>query len=283
MSALAYLSYRIFPYTPIAPKEMKYQTKGTHVDQCIGILVANVYQPNREVKRLQRKIREQNPDVILLLETDKYWQSEMSNLEADYPHGVQVPQDDTYGMLLYSRFSLRELEVKYLVEGNVPSIHGWVQLPSGIAVRLYGLHPRPPAPTENPRTTEKDKELLMVAREAAQLNTPTIVAGDLNDVAWSYTTRLFQRIGHFLDPRKGRGFYNTFNANHWFARVPLDHVFATNHFKLHRIKRLGHIGSDHFPIYISLEYANGHHRQQTKPKPDEADLQLAEEKINQET
>jgi hypothetical protein len=46
--------------------------------------------------------------------------------------------------------------------------------------------------------------------------------------------------------------FNTFNAFHWFARWPLDHVFLSNHFKIKQIQRLPAMGSDHFPLMIEL-------------------------------
>jgi hypothetical protein len=86
-------------------------------------------------------------------------------------------------------------------------------------------------------------------REAKE---PVIVAGDFNDVAWSHTTRLFQRVSRLLDPRVGRAFYNTYNANYWFLRFPVDHLFHSEHFAMVEFKRLPHIGSDHFPIFTVL-------------------------------
>jgi hypothetical protein len=78
------------------------------------------------------------------------------------------------------------------------------------------------------------------------------VAGDLNDVAWSATTRLFRQLSGLLDLRTGRGLYNTFNANHWYARWPLDHFFVSSHFKVIDIQRMPPVGSDHFPLLINL-------------------------------
>lgn len=57
-----------------------------------------------------------------------------------------------------------------------------------------------------------------------------------------------------IDPRIGRGFYNSFHAHHWWLRWPLDYVFYSPEFLLHGLQRLPAFGSDHFPILIDLEY-----------------------------
>jgi endonuclease/exonuclease/phosphatase (EEP) superfamily protein YafD len=52
---------------------------------------------------------------------------------------------------------------------------------------LYGLHPEPPSPSEADSSLPRDAELVMAGREIVQSHRPALVAGDLNDVAWSHT------------------------------------------------------------------------------------------------
>ena len=102
-------------------------------------------------------------------------------------------------MHLYSRWPLEQPETAFLVEENVPSIHARVRLPSGAAVRLHLLHPAPPSPQENTLSSERDAELMVVARSLEGSEEAVIVAGDLNDTAWSRTTRLFLKLSGLLD------------------------------------------------------------------------------------
>nr|WP_229216750.1 endonuclease/exonuclease/phosphatase family protein [Dyadobacter sp. 3J3] len=224
-----------------------------------------------------------DPDVILLLETDHFWYEQTKELQDKYPYKILSPQENTYGMLLYSKLELIDPQIRFLVDDQIPSIKTKIKLPSETQVVFYCVHPTPPVPGENSHSTERDKELLTVAKEIKKNNKSTIVVGDLNDVAWSYTTALFTKISGLLDPRIGRGFYNTFHARLPFLRFPLDHVFCSTDFKLVRLARLENFSSDHFPILISLQYELGASVEQDEPVADAEDIEMAEEKINKDT
>jgi endonuclease/exonuclease/phosphatase (EEP) superfamily protein YafD len=183
-------------------------------------------------------------------------------------------------MLLHSRLALVDPEIKYLISDEFPSMHTQVRLRSGDLVRLHCLHPEPPSPTEGDESTRRDAELLIVGREVKDRDEPTIVAGDLNDVAWSYTTTLFQKISGLLDPRKGRGMFNTFHAEYPMMRWPLDHVFHSDNFMLADMQRLPAFGSDHFPVYARLVFQPGAEAVQDEPEANQEDQEQAQEKID---
>jgi len=279
---LAYLIYQIFPFTILGRKQIVTAKKPVGQNN-IALLIANVYQYNKASDSYLKLIQKCNPDVILLVETNKWWQDQIDVIGNRYPYQLKMPLANTYGMIFYSRLELRNGSINFLVEDDIPSIQVDVKLNSGQWIRLYGLHPQPPVPQENPRSTERDKEILMIAEVAKTCTLPVIVMGDLNDVAWSYTTELFSKVSGLLDPRRGRGFFNSFNAKYFFLRFPLDHIFCSTDFALSGMERMNSCGSDHFPMCINLQYDPKVENLNEAPVARESDLELAEEKINAPT
>lgn len=246
----------IFPYTPLARETVR-EVSEPDPDRTLHIVNANVLMDSRDADALLAILREQDPDIILLAEPNAWWVEQVRSLEKSHPFTVLQPQSNTYGLALYSRFELVAPEVLFRVEPGVPSIRAGVRLPGGALVELHAVHPRPPGidppgAEERQSSGPRDAELLLVAREVAERGAPALVVGDFNDVAWSRSTRLVQRVGHLLDPRAGRGLFNTFHAQLPFLRYPLDHIFHTNHFSLVGLERLPGFGSDHFPIFAAL-------------------------------
>jgi endonuclease/exonuclease/phosphatase (EEP) superfamily protein YafD len=273
-----YQAIKIYPYTILARKQV-FRLEGRKSNTRISILVSNVLTPNEKYDKLLKLVNYWNPDILLTLETDKVWEEKLEVLEKEYPYTVKIPQDNLYGMHLFSKLELEDIEVKYLISEEIPSIHGYVLLRNGERVNIHCLHPKPPSPTEDDTSTKRDAELLLIGKEVKEQDS-TLVFGDLNDVAWSRTTRLFQQISGLVDPRIGRGFYNTYHAGIPVFRWPLDHVFHSKDFALLKLKRLPNIGSDHFPIYIELNHVSIAEKLNDKPeRADKEEEEWAEEKI----
>ena len=280
IAAVAYQLKMVLPYTFVWKKQVKTVTKTElQSERQISLIVSNVLTPNTQYHLLLQQIRQHQPDLILTLESDAHWEQALSVLEDDYPYRVAVPLDNLYGMHLYSRLALEDIEVKFILSDEIPSIHATVILRSGQPVQLYCLHPKPPSPTEAKDSTLRDAELLIVGDQIKDLDESCIVMGDLNDVAWSRTTRLFQRISGLLDPRVGRHFVNTFHADYPLLRWSLDHVFHSTDFALVQMQRLPHIGSDHFPVYVVLQTGRVFEQVQEELEQTEADEQEAQEAI----
>ncbi len=280
IAALAYQLKMVLPYTLLWKKQVKQvRPEQLNPEKQISLIVSNVLTPNQKYHLLIEHIQALKPDLVLTLESDLAWQKALSVIEADYPYRVAVPLDNLYGMHLYSRLPLQNSEIKFILSDEIPSIHTSVILPSGQPVQLYCLHPKPPSPTEAKDSVLRDAELLIVGDQIKDLDESCIVMGDLNDVAWSRTTRLFQRISGLLDPRVGRHYINTFHADYPLLRWSLDHVFHSTDFALVDMQRLAHIGSDHFPVYVVLQTGRVFDRIQEELPQTDADEQEAQQAI----
>ncbi len=274
----------VLPYTKLWKKEVQNARDNSKEHMhALKIMVSNVLTSNNKMHKLVNLVTQKQPDILITLETDEKWQQALSFIESDYPYTVKVPLDNLYGMHLYSKLELIEPSVEYLIVDDIPSIHTQLRLQSGRIIWLYCLHPMPPSPSEADKSTTRDAELLMVGRHIKEHKQTAILAGDLNDVAWSKTTRRFQRISGLLDPRIGRHFINTFHANYPFLRWALDHIFHSACFTVVDIQRMPHIGSDHFPVMTTLQYEpeEAHTQEQNAPTPQAEDIKETEHKINE--
>jgi endonuclease/exonuclease/phosphatase (EEP) superfamily protein YafD len=267
---------RILPYTPLWPREVM-DADPVDPSRRLRLLVSNVLMHNTDAARWLRAARAADADVIVAVETDARWAEDLAELRETHPHGIDVPQENAYGMCLFSRLEIGEVTVEHLVEPDVPSLFGSVRLRNGRSVQFGFLHPRPPRPDLMQDSHLRDAELVRAAHRLARMEPPVVIAGDLNDVAWSTTTRRFKRLSRLLDPRVGRGLYSTFHADHRWMRYPLDHVFHSDTLTLVELRRLPHVGSDHFPILI--EMALDDHADQYAPQPDEEEVTAGAEAV----
>ena len=262
--ALAWQAAHFGAYLPFAPKRV------ASVEQCdpaqsLSLLNVNVLQTNREYMAVVELIRKTDADLVLLLETGPEWEAVIAPLADIYPNRAGEPVPNTYGLMLLSKLPL-EGQLLHRMQPGVPSVAARLRLRDGSEVVFHGVHPEPPIPGND--SGQRDAELVLVGREVRKSGDAAIVMGDLNDVAWSRTSRLFREVSGMRDPRAGRGLYPTFNANYAFLRWPLDHLFVTPHFKLVGINRLGDIGSDHFPMLFKLCLTKPAGRRLTAPQAD---------------
>ena len=109
----------------------------------LRLLLANVFTHNKDHGALLALVREERPDLILLLETSRDWLAALAPLEADYPHRLAEPRPDNFGMALYSKRPFVEARIERVSDSNVPTMvveydHG------GARFHLIGTHPWPP-------------------------------------------------------------------------------------------------------------------------------------------
>lgn len=245
----------------------------------IKMFVSNVKMGNRDYGRLVDVIKKQSPDIALFLEVDDDWVKGLEPATKDYEYSLACPNDTSYGMLLVSRFPLVSSEINYLLKEDVPSFDMMIKHTSGEKFRLIALHPEPPVLSKN--TYGRDGEISLIAKKVRDYKKPLVVTGDLNDVAWSRTTRRFLRVSRLLDPREGRGMFNTFDSRYFFIRWPLDHIFHSRHFQIVDMQRMPDVGSDHFPMFYQLALTGNAKASDKMESADKDDLEEADDVVKE--
>lgn len=250
VSSIVYQAFKVFPYSSIFPRRRSHDATDGHV----SILAGNVLQTNTEYPKFLEEVKRFDPDLVLAMETNKDWENGLSEIEQKYPFSVKVPLENFYGMHLYSKIKLDNIEVKYQIEDDKPSIFFEFPTEGNPSIFFCCLHPAPPSPTENETSKERDAELMLTGKKIRELDKPAVVCGDMNDVVWSRTTRLFKKMTGMIDPRVGRGFFSTFHAGYYFLRFPLDHLFHTRDLYVGKMIRSKNFGSDHFAMYYEIHH-----------------------------
>lgn len=250
MLVLAYQLWLIRPYTPFYHRR-KPKNK-FHKDQ-LKLVTANVLQTNTRYDDFINLIRNSDPDIFVTMESDEHWDEALSKAFPAYKHTVKATLDNFYGMHIYSKLAFKASRIDYLIQKDVPSMHCEL-LFAKQEFNLIIIHPAPPSPTENETSKERDAELMIIGRKCRESEEATLVCGDLNDVVWSKTSRLFKKMTGYFDPRIGRGLYPSFHANYWLLRFPLDHLFYSKDLYVPVIKRLERFGSDHFAMYYEIAF-----------------------------
>ncbi|MEX2485392.1 MAG: endonuclease/exonuclease/phosphatase family protein [Brumimicrobium sp.] len=251
VASFVYQVQFVIVYTPLYKTQAKQSTKQSEENR-FSLLVSNIRMENDDRERFHSLVLKVNPDVLLINEPDEVWANSIKKLDQNYPYSIKYPLDNTYGMILLSKLPLTESAVNFFVQDDIPSIFTKITLSSGKKVDFYGVHPEPPKPGSD--TYERDTELLIIGKDIRETNNPSIVAGDLNDVGWSNTSKLFRKYSGLVDPREGRGLFNTYKVSIPLFRYPLDHIFYSKEFGLINLEKLENIGSDHFPMLIELNY-----------------------------
>ena len=249
LAAVIWQGYILHPYfLPIQPTVP--DREATNPQRTFSLLVSNVLMENREVQSYLDLVQKSKPDVVLVIEPDAWWTEQLAPLRMQYQYFVEQPQDNHYGMNLYSTFPLSEQEIYHLEATGTPAIYAVLTLPAGDELEFYGVHPRPPLPENS--VSAADKELIKIAQLASTAERPVVVAGDFNDVPWSFTLGKFQEISRLRDIRAGRGFYNTFDAKNPILRLPIDHVFISPRLGLVELANPIAYSSDHMALFVTL-------------------------------
>lgn len=90
-----YQGYRMAPYTLLGTKQVQGSETGAGTNS-FRLMISNVLMSNRNADRLLAVVQTADPDLLLTVETDTWWEQHLQPLETAYPHQVKHPLDHLF-------------------------------------------------------------------------------------------------------------------------------------------------------------------------------------------
>ena len=237
----------LMPYIPAAqPQSGKTQ---------IHVMSFNLLGINTEFETALKMIRNNDPDVVTLIEFANEWADVFDGSKNVYPHQVLVPRWHGYGIAILSKIPIDESRVIQLLKEKTdcPMIEAKLTV-DGKPVRLLAVHLF--SPTNQHRANLRNVQLQEIADIANESPEPTVLLGDFNCTPWSpFIGDLIQETG-LRDSRRGFGYQASWHNQISALKIPIDHAFVSPKIHVHDryIGKGG--GSDHMPLNFKISVSD---------------------------
>lgn len=207
----------------------------------LKLLSANVLTSNADPRPLLDLVAAEQPDLLLLLEVSEGWLEKLAPLHAQFPHRLDHPRGDNFGISVWSRIPMDAAAV-WIGGEEIPSIVASIH--GDHAFTLFAIHPLPPARKRMARS--RDRQLNAIAERVRKTEGPVLVAGDANATPWSEPMLRFRE-------QTGLRTARTSLVATWPTSAPplgiqIDQVLVSGGLEVVSCIRGVDIGSDHWPL-----------------------------------
>lgn len=238
--------YSIVPvYVPLGGISSEYYEK------TIKMVLINVNSQNTNSAAVIEYIKANDPDIVALEEINKRWVGELAAALKEFPHFKEVPREDNFGIGLYSKIPMDDMQIAMFSGANVPSVVSrfkWKEKP----VTLVFMHPVPPATQEYYDWRNEQFQNIAFVRE--QFGENFILLGDLNTTSWSAHFQNLVRAMDLKDTREGFGLQITWPAMMPILGIAIDHCLVSREISVVNRKVGPNVGSDHYPVFVELGF-----------------------------
>ena len=209
----------------------------------------NLYHNNPSPEAAISELKRLHVDVFTIQELNTDWKAIIDSVFHDqYPYRIEEPWDDCcYGIGLYSKYPI--IESAIFKTESTPSINATINIARKV-LRVISFHTKPPAfPNE---TKERNKQMRIIAKMAAETETPLIALGDLNVVPWDTKFQSFLKAGDLNAVRDG--FQATYPMDFGIPLIPIDHITYSNGLIPTSCEAIKIPGSDHKGMVASFKF-----------------------------
>jgi endonuclease/exonuclease/phosphatase (EEP) superfamily protein YafD len=217
----------------------------------VRVALLNVHTENRRFDLVCDFVRQAKPDCVVFEEVNDEWLGKLAKLVDLYPHILPAPRPDNFGIALFSRWPLRDTDIREIGDADIPTVLARIDI-QGRVLSLVGTHPLPPSNPE--QFVLRSRQLSALAHLAQTSAKPCVVLGDLNTTPWSPYYRALLSDGDLLDVSRGRGLNASWPVPILPLRIPIDHCLISRGIAVTDVKLGPNVGSDHFPLIVDFSF-----------------------------
>jgi endonuclease/exonuclease/phosphatase (EEP) superfamily protein YafD len=236
--------------SPLAPYLLPRSAPAPLAALPVRILLLNVLTVNDRFDAVAALVWREDPDVVGLLEIDDRWSRALAPLRARYPYHVEHPQQDNFGIALFSRIPLGNVALRRLEHDAVRIAVGELDV-AGRRTVLLLAHPVPPAGGGPARLRDRQLDALARIRNEFE-GREAIVIGDLNTSPWSPRHARLETLAHLANAARGLGTFPSWPTALPWLMIPIDHCLLSPGLRAASLRLGPPVGSDHLPLIVEV-------------------------------
>lgn len=214
----------------------------------LRVLSLNVHSSNREHRMLCEYVRRATPDVALFFEVNDEWDEQLAQLRDEFPYHKTSPEKGAFGLAIYSRVPLWDVQFESLDDGN-RAVIARISV-DATPFTLVGAHPYPPQSAR--LAASRHRQFARLGELVAEQTGPVVLAGDLNVTSWSpLFADLVAKTG-LSDTRRGFGVLASWPTEYCPLGITIDHCLVSPAIEVKRRQVGPDVGSDHLPVIVDL-------------------------------
>lgn len=219
----------------------------TDRSEVVTFVQVNVNFNNSNTAPLVQWLQQRQPDIVAVEEFSPVWSKAFEKLHTIYPYRIELPRADGFGIALFSRHSINDLQLRSFGPDQAPSITGvlpWKQQ----KIQLLVTHPFPPV--SQAKAISRDLQLADIASWLKVQQKPTVLLGDLNTTLWGHSFKKLIDEASLYSTRDGVGMLASWPSK--IPLIPIDHILLSKSLKSVGIQIGPDIGSDHLPVILEV-------------------------------
>jgi len=187
-----------------------------------------------------------NADFISIQEVTPDWGDSLKiGLQKSYPYKKIISHSGLYGLAVFSKYELSNLDISYGVE-NIPNIIGSINIDKQPIYFISSYISRPFYSKDMDMLSKRLQEIGDNARAINEINAPIFTLGDFNAPPWWDEIQRFQDYSGLEDSRR--------SCSHGLLDTPEDYIFYSGHFKCVDFQTVSSVSTRHLGIQGTYQF-----------------------------